>query len=370
MPAPWMTPGIFGPLAGAAGSLGGLFGGQQIPQGGVMGEPQINPQADQRMAIAAQLLAGSGWSPQKRGFGEILGNALMAGQQARMSAQQMVSQQQREKADQEFRQAQLEAAKRQQQTTPFGSIDPDQFTPESLAKFQQTNDYGSLVPRNAQSNTADIQNWQFYQGLSPEQQKQWMALQRQPTAPQLAMVNGVPTLVDRFQGTINPLTTQQAEIEAATAKAEAEAGGRAVGTARGEAQGGIEKKGVAAMSTLDTLDLANNLIDVATGSAAGAARDKVVGWLGYAPKGAQATAELKILQANLMTNMPRMEGPQSDRDVQLYREAAGQIGDPSVPRETKKAAIRMIRQLNNKYIERASSGEGVRRYNPATGRIE
>jgi hypothetical protein len=51
-----------------------------------------------------------------------------------------------------------------------------------------------------------------------------------------------------------------------------------------------------------------------------------------------------------------MEGPQSDRDVQLYREAAGQLGDPSVPRETKKAAIQTIRRLQQVYKNDPTGG--------------
>lgn len=372
MAFPWQTPGIFGPLSGGGG---GLFGGQQVPAGGVLGEPQmqVNPAQDARMAFAAQMLAGSGYSPQRRGFGEIFGSALMAGQQARQAAQQQIMQQREMKAQEEFRKAQMDAMNRPEPPK----------TPQSVAEYEYARQNGFqgsfqdwLSSGGApQGETADIQNWKFYQSLSPEQQKQWMSLQRQPTAPQLAVINGVPTLVDRIQGTQTPLTTQQAEIQAVADRAAAEAEARGMGTARGEAQGGLEKKGIAALSTNDTLDLAIPLIDSATGSVAGAAADKLSSVFGYAPKGAQATAELKILQANLMTNMPRMEGPQSDRDVQLYREAAGQIGDPSVPRELKKAAIRTIRRLNQKYIDRAGIGQGgsagsVRRFNPETGRIE
>ena len=61
-------------------------------------------------------------------------------------------------------------------------------------------------------------------------------------------------------------------------------------------------------------------------------------------------------QAAIMLRQPRMEGPQSDRDVQLYREAAGQIGDPSVPRETKKAALQTIRRLQAIYKNNPTGG--------------
>ena len=43
--------------------------------------------------------------------------------------------------------------------------------------------------------------------------------------------------------------------------------------------------------------------------------------------------------------MPRLEGPKSDRDAQLYREAAGKIGDPTVPKETKQAALKQIQEI-------------------------
>lgn len=109
------------------------------------------------------------------------------------------------------------------------------------------------------------------------------------------------------------------------------------------------KKAMNAGTVLGMLDLADPLIDAATGSLVGAGRDALAQAFGAAPEGAQAIAQLRVLQAALMTNMPRMEGPQSDRDVDLYRQAAGQIGDPAVPSQIKKAAVRTIRALQQQY---------------------
>ena len=50
-----------------------------------------------------------------------------------------------------------------------------------------------------------------------------------------------------------------------------------------------------------------------------------------------------------MMSQPRMEGPQSDKDVALYRQMAGQIGDSTIPIETRRAALNGIRQLHEKY---------------------
>lgn len=136
----------------------------------------------------------------------------------------------------------------------------------------------------------------------------------------------------------------------------------AAATTRAQDQAKIEgergKKAASAGTVLGMLDLADPLIDAATGSLVGAGRDALAQAFGAAPEGAQAIAQLRVLQAALMTNMPRMEGPQSDADVKLYREAAGQIGDPTVPGQIKKAAVRTIRQLQQQYAARAPAAAG------------
>jgi uncharacterized protein (UPF0147 family) len=43
--------------------------------------------------------------------------------------------------------------------------------------------------------------------------------------------------------------------------------------------------------------------------------------------------------------VPRFEGPQSDKDTQSYKEAAGQLADPNLPREIRKAAGKEILRL-------------------------
>jgi hypothetical protein len=150
---------------------------------------------------------------------------------------------------------------------------------------------------------------------------------------------------------MTPLTSLPSELAAQGQIASTKAQSTAVGSATGELQGGLIKKGVAANTVLGMLDIADPLIDAATGSLAGAGADKLAEAFGKAPKGAEAIAQLKVIQAGLMLNMPRMEGPQSDRDVQLYREAAASLGDPTVPRAIKKAAVSTIREIQQKYKE-------------------
>jgi hypothetical protein len=122
------------------------------------------------------------------------------------------------------------------------------------------------------------------------------------------------------------------------------------------AQVASTKKAQSSKDVLAILDEAEPIISQATGSYGGYVVDQAARVFGASTDGAKATAKLKALQAALMLKMPRMEGPQSNLDVQLYREAAGQIGDPTVPADTKLAAVQSIRSLNEKYAGVAPSG--------------
>jgi hypothetical protein len=109
------------------------------------------------------------------------------------------------------------------------------------------------------------------------------------------------------------------------------------------------KQRAGAEGALAIINEAEPLIDKATGSYVGAGTDLAARAFGGTTEGATTIAQLKTLQAALMMKLPRMEGPQSNYDVQLYREAAGQSGDPTVPRAQKKAALDTIRALQEKY---------------------
>ena len=63
----------------------------------------------------------------------------------------------------------------------------------------------------------------------------------------------------------------------------------------------------------------------------------------------EADAQLKILGSKLLMQVPRFQGPQSDKDVATYKEAAGQIGDPTIPANVRMAALKTIKELNARY---------------------
>ena len=86
-----------------------------------------------------------------------------------------------------------------------------------------------------------------------------------------------------------------------------------------------------------------------TQSGVGAAVDVAGRIVGFSPKSAQVASQLETLSGWLVSNVPRMEGPQSNYDVQVYREMAGRVGDRTIPVNERLAAIRTLRGLQTKY---------------------
>ncbi|SEO77449.1 hypothetical protein [Nitrosovibrio sp. Nv6] len=109
----------------------------------------------------------------------------------------------------------------------------------------------------------------------------------------------------------------------------------------------------------DTIQEAESILSgkdggLPTGSGIGAARDAVGGFFGVSTEGSVQAQKLKAMSGALTSKMPRMEGPQSDKDVQMYREMAAEIGNPSVPVERRRAALETVKNLWAKYEPEAS----------------
>ena len=94
----------------------------------------------------------------------------------------------------------------------------------------------------------------------------------------------------------------------------------------------------------------------ATGSGIGSLLDTGASWFGVSTEGAQSTAQLSTIAGQLVSNMPRMEGPQSDKDVQMYKQMAGDLSNASLPVATRIAALRQMQALNEKYLNNGTGG--------------
>ncbi len=87
----------------------------------------------------------------------------------------------------------------------------------------------------------------------------------------------------------------------------------------------------------------------ATASGIGTVRDAAGRAVGVTTAGAQDAARLQALSGWLVANVPRMEGPQSNYDVQNYMLMAGKIGDSTVPIKERSAALETVEMLQRKY---------------------
>lgn len=313
---------------------GGLLGGQSGWRG-LLG--------NQNLALA--LLANSGYSPQKRSFGEILGTSAL---QARQMGQQS------EEADlmRRYREAQIKSLETPRTGNAPSSVQEYEYAKQNGFKgsFQDW-----IVAGGQSSRPSAVQEWEHFNALSPQDQDKYLLMKRaqMQKVEELAGGKAVVSASPMGNVTTTGLTSLPQEAAAAETVKQAEGRGGAVGKTQGEITGGILTKGSNARSVLGMIDEAEKIIDKATGSSGGALVDTAAATVGKSTEGAKAIAQLKVLQAGLMLNMPRMEGPQSDRDVQLYREAAASLGEPNVPRDTKKAALQTIRALQERYKDRA-----------------
>lgn len=104
-----------------------------------------------------------------------------------------------------------------------------------------------------------------------------------------------------------------------------------------------------AQDALALIDQAGPLIQKSTGSYAGRGLDFAARAFGKTTEGDRAAAQLSALEGALIAKMPKMSGPQSDKDVAMYRQMAGNIGDPTVPAEIKQASMQTLREIQQRY---------------------
>jgi hypothetical protein len=100
-----------------------------------------------------------------------------------------------------------------------------------------------------------------------------------------------------------------------------------------------------ARSLLPFVGQMKDLIDKGTGSGLGTIVDSVGNFFGYSTDGAKAIAAIAPLASKVLMSVERFEGPQSNKDVDAYKEAAGKLSDPKVPPDQKQAAFNTIIEI-------------------------
>lgn len=98
-----------------------------------------------------------------------------------------------------------------------------------------------------------------------------------------------------------------------------------------------------------TVDGVQTPADRPTQSGVGSLVDTAASWVGATPRGAAEAQRLKAVAGALTAKMPRMEGPQSDRDTVLYREMAAEVGNDKLPIARRLYALQAVKDLWAKY---------------------
>ena len=117
-----------------------------------------------------------------------------------------------------------------------------------------------------------------------------------------------------------------------------------------KAEGGDTERTRDAKDAISLIDQAETLLKSGpTGSYGGAAIDAGLRTLGVSTKGADTAAQLKALEGALVSKMPKMSGPQSDKDVAMYKQMAATIGDSTIPVSQRMAALKVVREIQERY---------------------
>lgn len=95
----------------------------------------------------------------------------------------------------------------------------------------------------------------------------------------------------------------------------------------------------------ELIQQARQVLPDATASGIGAQRDSMARYFGQSTPNSQAAAKLSAIGGNMLMMMPRMEGPQSDKDVENYKLMVGKVGDPTIPTAERAAAMDALEEI-------------------------
>lgn len=286
-------------------------------------------------------------------FGEDLGNlqSVTPAQPGSQEAANSVAMQSNSPLWQQFAMQQQIAQARKSPRDQFGAVMPGNYTPESLAAFQQSGNYGDLVPVMKGAAFGQVNPGQF----TPE------SLARYSQTGNYADLVPFRSPVQIDQGWKKTLydygTRGITEFDVGLKPGELPAVRAAQAGAEAQAKAGVEqqteavKKGKTADSLLSNITAAEKILTEgkATGSLIGTGVAKAKGAIGVSDASTKANQQLKLISGWMVSNVPRMEGPQSNYDLQNYREMAAMVGDSTIPIGDRLSALKQLRALQTKY---------------------
>ena len=232
----------------------------------------------------------------------------------------------------------------------IGSISPTDVTQKSLDKFKDTGNYNDLefIKKPQATGTP------YYQAVPTE--KGYMAFDTR-TGQIVPLTTGGASFLPAAQS-----PTIQGEIKAAETTSTQKA--KNVLTAEGTTDLVTRARNILQGIAIDE---AGNVIKDAKGnpvkaplptaSGIGQAADATAAMFGVAPRGSAEADALGVIGGRLVSKVPRMEGPQSNFDLENYKTQAGKVGDPSIPISRRLKALEEVQSISRKY-EKFNPPEG------------
>jgi len=216
----------------------------------------------------------------------------------------------------------------------IGNINPGDFTPASLARFNTSGNYGDLILKPVE------------RAPRPE---------AAPRTQQVTLNDGSLGIVNMDTGVITRSTVDGAPVK----------GKPSAFTEKTAEQQKQMKRGLdVAISELTDATKDGGLIDQSTGSGAGRLADISMGFVGRATPGAIAISKLQPIADIALKMVPRFEGPQSDKDTASYKQAAGQLADPTLPtairKEAGKTVLRLMQNRKDQFMSADMEASGQR----------
>lgn len=240
---------------------------------------------------------------------------------------------------------------------------------EGYSKGRQQATQNQLIAgkiKAGQGSPSSVQEWQYYNSLSPEDQKRFLEMKRSQQWLNLGSEYVKPGMGGGVEERM-PVTPRPDQMPAFQGAQE-----RAKATERAAVgmEEDLAKKGVKASNMTDLINEARTHLTNASGGYLGAGLSSVKGGLGISDETTQANQKLKLIGGWMVSNVPRMEGPQSDFDVKNYREMAATVGDMTVPIEDRMAALDTLEQLQKKYSGQPTGKTSNTNKKPQSGGIK
>jgi hypothetical protein len=212
-------------------------------------DPAQNKQLQQQalMAMASQLMAAGGESTHKVSFGEALGPALMAGQQARAQGEDQALKQM-------LMQSQIQKSQQKQRGKLVPAIDP--ATGQPVYKYEEEAEgMQPYAKPGAEGQTPSaIQEYEYWKSLkTPAEQDAYLTIKRNMQPYQWVESAGAKGGFNRATNTFTPQTTVEEEAAAAGQLAAGAKAGEVAGTTQATAQVDLPRVEANAEQALETV---------------------------------------------------------------------------------------------------------------------